>query len=119
MGILDSILANGGNVKLALEDQEILQALDGDASVDDATQLALAKAATDQSPDPVAVSTQDVLTVSNELSEGLQGTDEAEDMIVALENISFALKRAKNPLDLAIAYESYSALCKATHLPAP
>ena len=119
MGILDSILANGGNVKLALEDQEILQALDGDASVDDATQLALSKAAADQSPDPVAVSTQDVLTVSNELSEELQGTDEAEDMIVALENISFALKRAKNPLDLAIAYESYSALCKATHLPAP
>ena len=119
MGILDSILANGGNVKLALEDQEILQELDGDASVDDATQLALAKAATDQSPDPVAVSTQDVLTVSNELSEELQGTDEAEDMIVALENISVALKRAKNPLDLAIAYESYSALCKATHLPAP
>ena len=31
MGILDSILANGGNVKLALEDQEILQGLDGDA----------------------------------------------------------------------------------------
>ena len=119
MGILDSILANGGNVKLALEDQEILQELDGDASVDDATQLALAKAAADQSPDPVAVSTQDVLTVSNELSEELQGTDEAEDMIAALENISFALKRAKNPLDLAIAYESYSALCKATHLPAP
>ena len=119
MGILDSILANGGNVKLALEDQEILQELDGDASVDDATQLALAKAAADQSPDPVAVSTQDVLTVSNELSEELQGTDEAEDMIVALENISVALKRAKNPLDLAIAYESYSALCKATHLPAP
>ena len=119
MSILDSILANGGNVKLALEDQEILQELDGDASVDDATQLALAKAAADQSPDPVAVSTQDVLTVSNELSEELQGTDEAEDMIVALENISVALKRAKNPLDLAIAYESYSALCKATHLPAP
>ena len=119
MGILDSILANGGNVKLALEDQEILQGLDGDASVDDATQLALAKAAADQSPDPVAVSTQDVLTVSNELSEELQGTDEAEDMIAALENISVALKRAKNPLDLAIAYESYSALCKATHLPAP
>ena len=119
MGILDSILANGGNVKLALEDQEILQELDGDASVDGATQLALAKAAADQSPDPVAVSTQDVLTVSNELSEELQGTDEAEDMIVALENISVALKRAKNPLDLAIAYESYSALCKATHLPAP
>ena len=119
MSILDNILANGGNVKLALEDQEILQELDGDASVDDATQLALAKAAADQSPDPVAVSTQDVLTVSNELSEELQGTDEAEDMIVALENISVALKRAKNPLDLAIAYESYSALCKATHLPAP
>ena len=119
MGILDSILANGGNVKLALEDQEILQGLDGDASVDDATQLALAKAAADQSPDPVAVSTQDVLTVSNELSEELQGTDEAEDMIAALENISVALKRAKNPLDLAIAYESYSALCKATKLPLP
>ena len=119
MSILDSILANGGNVKLALEDQEILQELGGEASVDDATQLALAKAAVDQSPDPVAVSTQDVLTVSNELSEELQGTDEAEDMIVALENISVALKRAKNPLDLAIAYESYSALCKATHLPAP
>ena len=119
MSILDSILANGGNVKLALEDQEILQALDGDASVDDATQLALAKAATDQSPDPVAVSTQDVLTVSNELSEELQGTDEAEDMIVALENISFAVRRATKPLDLAIAYESYSSLCKATKLPLP
>ena len=119
MSILDSILANGGSVKLALEDQEILQALDGDASVDDATQLALAKAAVDQSPDPVAVSAQDVLTVSNELSEEIQGTDEAEDTIMALENISLALKRAKNPLDLAIAYESYSALCKATHLPAP
>ena len=119
MGILDSILANGGNVKLALEDQEILQALDGDASVDDATQLALAKAASDQSPDPVAVSAQDVLTVSNELSEEIEGTDEAEDTIMALENIGFAVRRAAKPLDLAIAYESYSSLCKATKLPLP
>ena len=119
MGILDSILANGGNVKLALEDHEILQTLDGDASVDDATQLALAKAASDQSPDPVAVSAQDVLTVSNELSEEIEGTDEAEDTIMALENISFAVRRAAKPLDLAIAYESYSSLCKATKLPLP
>jgi len=110
MAIFVETLLNGGNVKQALEDQAILDELDGDSGVDNSTALALAKAKADQSEDPVVTTAQNVLTVSQEFEDELEGAEIARNAVAALEALEVTMSRDKTAVGFAADYQQYQAI---------
>ena len=106
MAIFVETLLNGGNIKEALEDQALLDELDGDVSVDNSTALALAKAKADQTEDPVATSAQNVLTVSQEFLADLYKDTRTEQELEIVE-----IDRLVNSSLAAFSYDDKQDLC--------